>query len=78
MIAKGTVTVGPQSSQYVRIFALFPPETDPDRSDHFAAYVMKASAIDGVTASITWSAIETGTPSATPCAVGSQARISVK
>lgn len=70
VITKGSVTVGPQSSQYVRIFVVFPPETDPDRSDHFAPYVMKASAIDGVTESIVWSAIETYAPSSTSCPVG--------
>lgn len=64
---KGAVTVGPQSSQYVKIFALSPPETDPDRGSHFATYVMTSGAIDGVTESIIWSNIETGTPSATPC-----------
>lgn len=68
VIAKGTVKVGPQSSQYVRIFALFPPETDPDRSNHFTTYVMNQSAIDGVTDKVVWANVETGTPSATPCA----------
>jgi hypothetical protein len=67
VIAKGTVTVGAQSSQYVRIFALFPPETDPDRSNHFALYTMKASAIDGVTDTAIWSSVETATPGVNTC-----------
>jgi len=63
----GTVEVGPLSSQYVRIFAIFPPENALDQSSHFAPYVMTQGAIDGVTVSVTWSSVETSPPSATPC-----------
>ena len=65
--AKGTVAVGPQSSQYVRIFALSPPESGSDQTSHFAPYVMTQQAIDGVTDSVVWANIESGVPSAAPC-----------
>ncbi len=64
---KGNVQLGGQLAQYVKIYALFPPESGIDQTGHFALYVMKADAIDGVTDKAIWSSVETTTPSATPC-----------
>jgi hypothetical protein len=68
LIVKGTVKVAPQSSQNVRIFAVFPPTNMSDQMNHFALYVMTQGSIDGVTDNIIWANIETTPPSATPCA----------
>jgi len=65
--ANGTIKISSQSSQYVKVYALFPPEAGTDQSSHFGPYVMSQAAIDGITDRAIWSSVEKVAPSATPC-----------